>query len=147
MSMKRQVDDIISISDRLLKLLEKENEALRSGKSDDVAALLHEKNVLTRAYEVRVQGFSEASELLAGIDANLRRKLLDISDRVNTLVEKNVHYLRAGMEASRFVVKAVIEAAQEHKPGPGTYSANGEIGSGGAGAKAKPLALTVNQSL
>lgn len=147
MNAEETINDLISISSRLMKLMKKENEILKTGKPSGLTALAHEKNVLTRAYEVRAHELKSFSGQLGEVENSLRRQLQDVGREVNALVEENACFLKAGMEASRCVVESVAEAVQAHQPGPGTYNAAGEIGPSGAKAGKKPSSLTFNQSL
>ena len=147
MNAEEQIRDLIAISCRLMKLLKRENEVLRTEKPSDLTALAHEKDILTRAFEVRTNELKDLSGELDDVEDSLRRQLQDIGQDVHTLVEENACFLKAGMEANRCVVEAVAEAIQIQRPGPGTYNAAGELGPSGAGVKNKPSSLTFNQSL
>lgn len=147
MNMKQQVGDLILVTGRLTDLLEKENEALHNKDTAPIAELMHEKNILTRAYEVRVRDLANQSDELSQVDLGLRDKLRSLSEKIDGLIKENAQLLLAGVTTGRHVIESIIEAVQAEQPGPGTYSANGAII--GQGARSGPMAppITINESL
>ncbi len=147
MNMEQQVDDLIVVTGRLSDLLERENEALRDKDNAKVADLVHEKNVLTRAYEVRLRDLADQGDELASLDEARLDELRRQGERTDALVQENSLLLRAGTTVGRHVVEAIAEAMQAAQPGPGTYSADGMVNRPGARTASKAVAITINESL
>ncbi len=147
MNMEQQVDDLIVVTGRLSDLLEQENEALRQKDNTKVADMVTEKNVLTRAYEVRLRDLADQGDALASIDAARMDELRRQGERTDALVTENSLLLRAGTTVGRHVIEAIAEAVQAAQPGPGIYSANGMVNGPGVRSASKAVAITINESL
>ena len=62
MDPNKRMTDLITLSTRLIQVLARENAALRTKRTHEVAALVNEKATLTRAYESRARGFLDQVE-------------------------------------------------------------------------------------
>ena len=142
-----RINDLIAITGHLVDLLTQENAALRAKRHEDVAALLEKKASLGRAYESRVQGLVEKPDSLAQVDQALCQRLRDLGEMMRGLMEENALLLKVAIEASRRVVQSVSEAVKSSQPGPGTYAANGAVGTPSNGTAPRNLAISVDQSL
>lgn len=138
--------DLIIISSSLIKLLEKENRALRDQKPQEVAALLEEKTKLARAYESRIKGLQEKPDALAEADAELRERLKLVGEKVADLMEENAKLLKIALSVSRRVMDTVADAVKSVNAGTGAYGANGSIAERNPRAPGG-VAISVNQSL
>ncbi len=148
MNATKRVNDLIVITGRLADLLTKENAALREKRHEDVATLLEKKASLGRAYESRIQGLVEKADALGQVDRALLERLRGLGERMHGLMEDNARLLKVAIETGRRVVESVSEAVKASHPGPGTYSANGALGTPGNGATApRNYAISVDQSL
>ena len=146
MDANTQIDDLIVITGRLADLLNKENQALRDNKTDEVAAVLEGKLTLCRAYEARIQALTEKPEELAAVDTGLCEKLHGLGLKLDALMKENARLLKVGVEAGRRVVASVAEAVKSSHPGASTYSANGLLGAT-SGSAPRNVAISVDQSL
>ncbi len=147
MDATKRINDLIVITGHLVELMTRENAALHAKRPEDVATLLEKKVSLGRAYESRVQGLVEKPDSLAQVDQALCRRLRDLGETMHGLMEENALLLKVAIEASRRVVQSVSEAVKSSQPGPGTYSANGAVGTPSNGTAPRNLALSVDQSL
>ncbi|MCH8214296.1 MAG: hypothetical protein IIC54_09545 [Proteobacteria bacterium] len=147
MDTTNRINDLIAITGHLVDLLTQENAALRAKRHEDVAALLEKKASLSRAYESRVQGLVEKPDSLAQVDQALRQRLRGLGEKMHGLMEENAQFLKVAITVARRVVGSVSEAVKSSQPGPGTYSANGTVGTPGNGAAPRNLAISVDQSL
>ena len=120
-----RINDLIVISNRLVDVLERENEALTERRYSEINEILDEKVTLGRVYESRIMGLSDDDTDLNQADGELRNQLLDLGKKVNTLIEKNSIMLKIGIEANRRVVNLIAEAVKASGPNTGTYAANG----------------------
>lgn len=147
MDATKRINDLIAITGHLVELMTQENAALHAKRHEDVAALLEKKISLGRAYESRVQGLVEKPDSLAQVDQALRQRLRGLAEKMHGLMEENARLLKVAIEAGRRVVESVSEAVKSSQPGPGTYSANGAVGTPRNGAAPRNLAISVDQSL
>ena len=147
MDATKRIDDLITITGHLVELLTQENAALRAKRHEDVATLLEKKATLGRAYESRVQGLVEKPDSLAQVDQALRQRLRGLAEKMHGLMEENARFLKVAIAVARRVVGSVSEAVKSSQPGPGTYSANGAVGTPSNGAAPRNLAISVDQSL
>ena len=147
MDATNRINDLIAITGHLVELMTQENAALRAKRPEDVATLLEKKVSLSRAYESRVQGLVEKPDSLAQVDQALRQRLRGLAEKMHGLMEENARLLKVAIEVGRRVVESVSEAVKSSHPGPGTYSANGAVGTPRNGAAPRNLAISVDQSL
>ena len=129
MNMSQRVDDLIFISEHLIRLLHKENVALVGQDNTTVAALLDEKDALCRAYEQRALVLSKFSDELRDeeIEQDRIELVRDMGAQINTLIEENANLLRAAIEANSLVMSLVAQAVRETQSSAGTYGANGDV--------------------
>ena len=80
-----RINDLIVISNRLVDVLERENEALTERRYSEINEILDEKVTLGRVYESRIMGLSDDDTDLNQADGELRNQLLDLGKKVNTL--------------------------------------------------------------
>ena len=130
MDANNRLNDLITVTGRLVELLGRENEALRAHKSSVVHELLDEKTALSRVYENRFKSRAERPDLLAETDQALRDQLL-----------------RAAIEANRRVVELIAEAVRNQQPSAGTYGANAATATDGSNAAGRRVALSLDQTL
>lgn len=141
-----RINDLIVISNRLVEVLKRENEALSNRKYSEINEILDEKVTLGRVFESRIMGLSDDETDLNQVDGELRDQLQDLGKEVNTLIESNSTLLKIGIEANRRVVNMIAEAVKSSVPSAGTYAANG------ANAVAQPVtsknvAISIDHSL
>lgn len=145
MEAQKRINDLIIIAGHLATLLERENDALRCRRMAEVGDTLTEKNALIRAFESRVEGLADQAGDLAQVDSDLRERLAGIGHKVNRLIDENARYLKIAIEANRRVMDSVADAVKSSRPGAGTYSANGAVGTGRNGHR--NLSISVDQNL
>ena len=120
-----RINDLIVITNRLVGLLERENDALSNRKYSGINEILDEKVTLGRVYESRIMGLTDDPAALEQVDRELRERLRSLGEKVNGLIEENAELLKIGIEANRRVVDMIAEAVKASVPSAGTYSANG----------------------
>ncbi len=147
MDINNRVNDIIVITSRLIELLEKENDALRNQRTNEVHELLDEKTTLSRVYETRFMGLIEQEGAMDEVDPDLREQLGEIGTTINALIEDNSRLLKVAIEANRRVVELVAEAVRETSPNAGTYGANGTTGIDRRLAATNGATLSLDQTL
>jgi len=141
-----RVNDLIVITNRLVNLLERENDALSNRKYSEINEILDEKVTLGRVYESRIMGLTDDAAALEQVDGDLRDRLRSLGEKVNELIESNAELLKTGIEANRRVVNMIAEAVKASVPSAGTYAANGATDVGQQAA-ANNVAISIDHSL
>ncbi len=147
MDPNNRLNALIAIAGRLIDLLERENEALRSHKTDVIHTLLDEKATLARVYESRYKGLADKTETLNETDPALREELRQGTEKLEVLIKENSKLLEFNIEANRRVVDLIAEAVKAEQPSAGTYSSNAQTSNQGANAASQRVALSLDQTL
>jgi len=147
MESSNRIEDLILITERLVDVLERENDALNNHRNWELHEILDEKVTLSRVYETRMQVISEKPEILDDVDTDLRERLQKLGHHVNDLVEENGKLLKVAMTVSRRVVELIADAVREATPGPGIYGAKGTAASGSSIADSQRVAFSLDQIL
>ncbi len=147
MDANNRLNDLITVTGRLVELLGRENEALRTHQTTVVHDLLDEKTALSRVYETRFKSLAEHPELLAQTDQDLRDQLVELAGEVEGLMAENAKLLRAAIEANRRVVELIADAVRGQQPSAGTYGSNAVTASDGSNAGGRRVALSLDQTL
>lgn len=125
MDPEKRMADLISVTGRLVNVLERENEILRERRHNDLADLLDEKETIGRVYQARIMGLHEDPEQLKDVAEAERLKLKELAISVDKLVAENARMLQAAMYASKRIVEMVAEAVRDTTNKSGTYSQKG----------------------
>jgi flagellar biosynthesis/type III secretory pathway chaperone len=141
-----KIDDLLDVAQLLVRLLERENQALAQRRAADVAAMQEEKAKLSKLYESHMQALAKAPELAAKVRPERREALKAMAKKLDGLVAVNGRLLKASIEANQRVLKAVIESAKRHQNRGAVYSRDGQIGSGNAKGM-RTVSVSVNQTL
>ena len=147
MDPNNRLNDLIVITDRLVDLVERENDALKNHKTEVIHTLLDDKATLARVYETRLKGLAEKPEILEDADPVLREKLRHFAEKVETLILENGKLLNVAIEANRRVVDLIADAVQAQQPNAGTYSSDAQASNNGANAASQRVALSLDQTL
>lgn len=142
-----RIQDLILITERLVDVLERENDALSNQRNSELRDILDEKVTLSRVYESRMQVISEKPEILESVDGELRDELRELGIKVNDLITENAKLLKIAMTVSRRVVELIAEAVRDASPSAGTYGAKGTTDSGIANAESKRPSFSLDQIL
>ena len=147
MDPNNRLNDLIVITDRLVDLLERENDALKNHKTEVIHTLLDDKATLARVYETRLKGLAEKPEILENADPALQEKLRHFAEKVETLILENGKLLNVAIEANRRVVDLIADAVQAQQPNAGTYSSDAQASNNGSNAASQRVALSLDQTL
>jgi hypothetical protein len=147
MEPNNRIEDLIMITERLVGVLERENDALSNQRNAELRDILDEKVTLSRVYESRMQVISEKPEILNDVKVELRERLSELGLEVNELIKENAKLLKIAMTVSRRVVELIAEAVRDASPSAGTYGAKGTTDSGVANAESKRPAFSLDQIL
>lgn len=147
MDANNRLNDLITITGRLIELLERENNALATHQNQVIHELLDEKAALSRVYETRFKSLAEQPEILAETDHHLREMLVELAGQVEGLLDENAKLLHTAIEANRRTVDLIAEAVQNQQPSAGTYGADAATSEDGANASGQRVALSLDQTL
>lgn len=125
MDADKRMADLVSVTGRLIDVLERENELLRERRHNELHLLLDEKETIGRVYQARIMGLQENPEQLKACSDTDRAALKELAIEVDGLVAENARMLQAAMLASKRVVDMVAEAIRDTSNRAGTYSKKG----------------------
>ena len=147
MDANNRLNDLITITGRLIELLERENNALATHQNQVIHELLDEKAALSRVYETRFKSLAENPEALAETDKDLRNTLVQLAVQVEELMDENARLLKTAIEANRRAVDLIAEAVRNQQPSAGTYDANAATSEDGSNASGQRVAFSLDQTL
>ncbi len=141
------VDDLITVTSRLVALMTNEIERLRAHRPREIEELQEDKAALARVYETLVRELSKHPEVLAELAPALRAELVAKAKEFQKVLVQNEASLRAAKEVNAHIIKAVAEAVAESRAGDAGYSETGSIANGGRGQRGKIGPVTLDQTL
>jgi hypothetical protein len=141
------VDDLITVTSRLVALMTEEIERLRAHRPREIEELQKDKVALARAYESLVRELGKQPEVLAGLAPALRAELVATAEEFQKVLAQNEASLRAAKEVNARIIKAVADAVAESRKGNPGYSETGSIANGGRGPSAKMGPVTLDETL
>lgn len=147
MEPEKRMADLISVTGRLVDVLERENAILVERRHNDLADLLDEKETIGRVYQARIMGLQEDPEQLRDVDESERLKLKELAIKVDKLVAENARMLQAAMYASKRIVEMVAEAVRDTTNTAGTYSQKGSTQIPVAKSEVRSGAISLDQTL
>ena len=147
MDPEKRMADLISITSRLVDVLERENAILKERRHNDLADLLDEKETIGRVYQARIMGLQEDPEQLKDVDETERLKLKDLAHSVDKLVSENARMPEAAMYASKRSVEMVAEAVRDTTNSSGTYSQQGSTQMPMNKSEVRSGAISLDQTL
>ena len=141
----RLVNDLISITSRLITLMNAEVERLRAHDIKGVENLQSEKGALARAYETLIRELRKQPGILRDVAPALRDELVVKAREFKRLLVQNEVALRAAREVNARVLKAIADAVTESQKGPDSYSRSGAHEA--VKAARSPVSMTLNRTL
>ena len=137
------VNDLITITSRLVVLMTTEIERLRAHRPRDIEELQEEKASLARAYETLIRELSKKPEMLAGLAPALREELAARIGEFEITLVQNEASLRAAKAVNSRILKAIADAVAKSQAEHAGYSKTGarENGKRGGDEVSAPVAL------
>ena len=142
-----RLGDLIAITNRLIDLMGKEIEMLRSMRPQDIGALQKDKVSLALAYERHMQELRDDPSLLAAAKPNLKVELKRITGRFQKVLNENESAIKAVKSVSEKLLTAIANAVTEQRGKAAAYSKEGAIGGNGGVPGAKTVPITLNEQL
>ena len=147
MSTQSQVNDLLQVTSRLVTVLEREVQLLRTVPSTELEALQEEKSALTAAYESQARSLAGHPELLEALQPVLRAELKQVTGRFQSAVAANEMALRAARETTQRVLQAIADELDKNRCDKAGYSAQGCAASSSRRTSGTPLSITLDQRL
>jgi len=142
-----RLGDLIAITSRLIDLMGKEIEMLRSMRPQDIGALQKDKVSLALAYERHMQELRDDPSLLATAKPNLKVELKRITGRFQEMLNENESAIKAVKSVSEKLLTAIANAVTEQRGKAAAYSKEGVIGGNGGAPVTKTVPITLNEQL
>ncbi|MCE2510745.1 MAG: hypothetical protein J4G10_07200 [Alphaproteobacteria bacterium] len=108
-----QIEDLKTVTDQLVVLMDRETSLLREHRHDDLRDLQVEKSRLAHIYENHLRGLRERPENLQNIKPDLLEGLKISNVAFRKATQSNALALKAAMEANDHVLRAIAAAAAE----------------------------------
>ncbi len=147
MSATSRIDDLIQVTSRLIAVLDREVELLRTMPSNGIEALQEEKSALTAAYESQARSLSGHPELLEALQPVLRAELERVTARFQSAVSVNEAALRAARETTQRVLQAIADELDKNRRDSAGYSAQGYAASSSRRTSGQPLSIALDKRL
>ena len=113
MNMTAQIEDLKTVTDQLVVLMDQETSLLREHRHDDIRGLQIEKARLAHIYENHLRGLRERPENIQNVEPDLLKQLKTSSIAFRKATQSNALALKAAMEANDHVLRAIAGAAAE----------------------------------
>lgn len=147
MDSTRMVNDLITITSRLIAVMTAEVARLRNHDIKGVEKLQNEKGALARAYETLIRELAKHPEVLRDVAPALRDEMVNKAREFQRLLVQNEVALRAAKEVNARVLKAIADAVTESQKErePAAYSRSGATEP--ARIARSPVSMTLNRTL
>ncbi len=147
MDTNQLVNDLVTITSRLIGVMGAEVEKLHNHDIKGVEALQSEKSGLARAYETLIRELRKHPGILMDVAPALREELVAIAKTFQKLLVDNEVALRAAKDVNGRVLKAIAEAVTESRKERTSYSRSGAPEAGKSGRNASPVSMTLDRTL
>lgn len=147
MDAEKRLQDLISVTQRLIDVLERENALLREHAYGEIQHLLDEKEIIARVYEARIMHLKEHPGELDGANEETRATLKELSEQVDGLIKENGAMLQTSIVTSKRIIDMVADALREKTIETGTYANGGRNRPKPAGNKHRVAAISINETL
>lgn len=141
------VETLITVTSRLIGVLDHEIELLRAMEVGAIEALQEEKQALTLAYEECVTAVAGNPAVLEALEPSLRAELSELARRFDSTLAENARALHAVRDSHDRLLKAVVDAVSETRSRQKGYSARGVFARPKRSSGSSPLSLSFDQRL
>ena len=142
-----QIETLITVTSRLIGVLDQEIEMLRAMEVGEIEALQDEKQALIVAYEECVRAVAANPAALEAMDASLRAELSELARRFDSTLAENARALHAVRESHDRLLKSIVDAVAESRTRQKGYSASGAFAAQKRGPGASALSLSLDRQL
>ena len=117
--------DFLKITQRLLSVLEREIEMLRTRKPSELQALQQDKILLAATYESQIAALRDDPESWHVLAPETRAQVHALAELFRITLEKNQAALGAAKETSARVLRVIADELAMKRREDGAYSADG----------------------
>lgn len=143
----QEFETLISVTSRLIALMNHEVELLRAMRVSEIGALQKEKHELTAVYEEAVQMLAAEPALLEAMEPALQVEFSELAMKFDAAVCENSQALDAVKTAHDQLLQAIVDAVSENRSRQRAYTAQGALDNRRPGRSATALSLTYDRRL
>ena len=96
-------------------LLERETEAVKASRLEEVAGLGDAKTSLAGRLDHQLKVLRHNKAVVAGVDLALRQRLESLWNRLNAIAEANLAALKTAEEATKRVIDMVVDVTKQNR--------------------------------
>ena len=144
MSTNANVTELLTVTLKLIGVLEREIEMLRAMKPSEIQALQQDKIVLSAAYETQIKALKANPQVIKSLPAEQREELNAAIKTFQSTLMENERTLRAAKETTQRALNAIAEEVQLLTQKHAGYSAQGTAAAG-AGQRPSAVSSAVDQ--
>ena len=145
LSLRAQVQEILSVMTAFSALLSRETEALKKADFKTVDALQADKKLFAKQYEAKITSLANYRQELPNLELSVREKLIKERIRFNQILDENMKALDTAQNSTKRLINRILEAARmavvEQKQT--NYSSGGKA----MAYKAASMSINVDHSL
>ena len=142
-----QIETLILSASRLIAVMNKEVEMLRSLHVSEIGDLQKEKQELTVLYEDSVEMLAADPDALDALEPALRAELAELAKRFDAAVSENTQALNAVKQSHDRLLQMIVDSVAENRSKQKAYTAQGALDNPRKGRNAPTLSLTLDQRL
>jgi hypothetical protein len=146
MSTTANVTELLTVTLKLISVLEREIEMLRAMKPSEIQALQHDKIVLSAAYEAQIKALKANPDTIKSLSGEQREALNVAIKKFQSTLSENERSLRAAKETTQRALNAIAEEVQLLSQKHAGYSAQGTAAPS-AGQRPSAVSFAVDQRL
>ncbi len=146
MDSSQVIGELMKIAGRLIVLMNRECEILKSFETDKIGALQGEKTLLAIIYTKLTRELTREPEILAALSGAVRDELRSTLGAMEEAARENERAIGAARDANERVMAAVAEVAAQHQSPLSLYSRSGAPAVR-TPRQVVPLSLSVDRNL
>ncbi len=133
-----RAQNLIELMEDLVRVLERENELLKTPRAQELTPVVEEKQALFKHYNDHIAAISQNPGFSGAIPVDLRERLRDLAESFDDLMKVNRRRLEILTKSSQHIVNRIVEAAKDAAGQVPNYSRQGGVNQS---RKAAPVAL------
>ncbi|MPY72358.1 MAG: hypothetical protein GEU92_20065 [Alphaproteobacteria bacterium] len=141
------IETLIKVTGRLIGVMNREVELLRSMDVAEIEAIQDEKQALTVAYEECVRAVAANPAVLEALEPPLRAELSDMAARFDAALAENARALQIVRDSHDRLLKAIVDAVSESRTQRKGYAADGSLAAIGRRKAGATISLTLDRQL
>lgn len=127
MDTKEKLSNLMSVTQRLCGIMERENKAIAAKRPQLVRGSLEEKQKLSKAYALLTQSLLQDTDALGELSETVRERIAENMRTLEGLSKINAKGLKVAAEANQRVMNAVADATRKVSQQDHTYGRQGTM--------------------